>query len=211
MLRRLELQRGDRAVGDAAGDDPVEVAEVGGDVEREAVRGDGLRDMDADGGDLLFANAAAGQGPDAGEFADALRGHAEVFAGEDEGLFHQADEVDGAEVRAAFAGQVAAEIEDGVADELAGAVVGDVAAAVDLVDLDAAAGKELVGGEDVGAGGVAAEGEDRRVLEEEERVADGAGFARGDDLSLDAQAFGVGDAAELEEVDVHDAARGRDR
>ena len=50
----FEFERGDRAVGDAAGDDEVEVAEVGGDVEGEAVRCDGLRDVDADGGDFLF-------------------------------------------------------------------------------------------------------------------------------------------------------------
>src|SRR5689334_1764656 len=49
-LGRFELQRGDAAVGDAAGDDPFEVAEVGGDVKGEAVRGDALRDVDADGG-----------------------------------------------------------------------------------------------------------------------------------------------------------------
>ena len=48
------------------------------------------------------------------------------------------------------------------------------------------------------------------VLEEQECVADGAGFARGDDLGLDPQAFGVGDAAELKKVEVHGAARARD-
>ena len=201
--RRFQFQRRYRPVGDAAGDDPVEVAQVGGDVQGEAVRGDALGDVDADGGDLLLANAAARQCPDAGEFADALGRDAEVAAGADEGLFHQADEVDGTEVRATFAGKVAAQVEDGVADELAGAVVGDVAAAVDLVELDAAAGEQFVGGEDVGAGGVAAEGENGRMLEQKERVADGAGLARGDDLGLDAQAFGVGDAAELEEMDMH--------
>ena len=76
-------------------------------------------------------------------------------------------------------------------------MVGDVAAAVDLVDLDAALGEEIVGREDVGASGVAAEGEDGRVLEEEERVADGTCLACCDDLVLNAQAFCVGDAAEL--------------
>jgi hypothetical protein len=41
------------------------------------------------------------------------------------------------------------------------------------------------------------------VLEEKERIADMVGFAGGDDLGLDAEAFGVRDPAELEEVDVH--------
>ena len=203
VLRRFEFEGRYGAVGDAAGDDVVEVAEIGGDVEGEAVGGDGLGDVDADGGDFLFADGAAGEGPDAGEFADALGGDAEIFAGEDEGFFHEADEVDGAEVRAAFAGEVAAEVEDGVADELAGAVVGDVAAAVDFVDFYGSAGEQVVGGQDVGAGGVAAEGEDGWVFEEEERVADEVGFAGGYDFGLEAEAFGVGDAAELEEVDMH--------
>ncbi len=82
-------------------------------------------------------------------------------------------------------------------------MVGDVAAAVDLVDGDAFAGEEVVGGEDVGAGGVPAEGKDGGVLEEDERVADEVGFAGGDDFGLDAEAFVVGDAARLEEVNVH--------
>jgi len=161
------------------------------------VRGDGLRDVDADGGELLFADGAAGERPDAGEFGDALGGDAEVFTGVDEGFFHEADEVDGAEVWALFAGEVASEIEDGVADELAGAVVRDVAAAVDLVDFDGFLGEGLVGGQDVGAAGVAAEGEDGGVFEEEEGVADAVGFAGGDDFGLEAEAFGVGDAAEI--------------
>lgn len=50
---------------------------------------------------------------------------------------------------------------------------------------------------------VAAEGEDGRVLEEEECVADKVLLASVDDPLLDGEAFGVRDAAELEEVDVH--------
>jgi hypothetical protein len=41
------------------------------------------------------------------------------------------------------------------------------------------------------------------VFDEKEGVADFAGFARGDDALLDGEAFRVGDAAELEEMDVH--------
>ena len=144
-----------------------------------------LRDMDADGGDLFLGDAAAGDGPDAGAFADALGHHAEVAAGADEDLFEQADEVDRAEVWAALAGEVAAQIDDGIADELTGAVVGDVAAAIDFVDLDAALSEVLVRGKDVGAGGVASEREDGRMLEEEQRVADELLLAGGDDPLLD--------------------------
>src|ERR1039458_10902297 len=101
----------------------------------------------------------AAEGPDAGAAWDALGQHAEVGAGADEGFFHHADEVDGPQksvARAALAGPFAAQVEDGVADQLAGTVIGDIAAAVDLVELDAARSEELIAGDDVGAGGVAA-------------------------------------------------------
>ena len=48
------LHRGDRLRRDAAGDDQVEVAEIGVHVEGEAVRGDEAGDVDADGGEFGF-------------------------------------------------------------------------------------------------------------------------------------------------------------
>ncbi len=210
-LRGFEFEGRNGAVGDAAGDDPVEVAQIRGHVQGESVGGDGLRDVDTDGGDLLFADASAGQRPDAGQFGDALRGDAEVFAGEDKSFFDETDEVDRAKMGTAFAGEIAAEIEDGVADELAGAVVGDVAATIDLVDLDAAACEQFVTGEDVGAGGIAAEGENGWMLEKDERVPDGTGFACRDEFGLDVQAFGVRGAAELKEMQVHGLVTGPGR
>ena len=205
-LRGFEFERGNGAVGDAAGDDPVEVAKIWGYVEREPVRGYGLGDVNTDGGKLPFGDGTAGVGPDTGAFGDALGGDAEVFTGEDEGFFHEADEVDRAEVGAMFAGEVAAEVEDGVADELAGAVVGDVSAAVNLVDFDAFGGEGFVGEQDIGSGGIAAEGEDRRVFQQDKGVTNLVRFSGGYDFGLDAQAFSVGDAAKLEQVDVHGVA-----
>ena len=41
-------------IGNAAGNDQLKVAQVGGDVEGEAVRGDAARHMNADGGDLAL-------------------------------------------------------------------------------------------------------------------------------------------------------------
>ena len=103
--------------------------------------------------------------------------------------------------RAPLAIAQAAQIEDGVADELAGAVIGDVAAAIDLVQGDAAAGQQLVGGENVGAAGVAAQREHGRVLEQQKHVADAALLAQSDQLFLQAQRFGVVHAAEIERLD----------
>ena len=92
--------------------------------------------------------------------------------GADQRLFEAADVVDGAEA-------AAAEVEDRVADELAGAVEGDVAAAVGLDDLGAAGSEGLGVYEQVLGADAAAEGVDRRVLEEGEGFfaagADGVG------------------------------------
>jgi hypothetical protein len=96
-----------------------------------------------------------------------------------------------------FAGELTAEVEDGIPDELAGAMIGDVATALDLVNFYALGCEVFVIEEDVGAVGVAAEGQDGRVLEEDERIADLVGFAGSNDLGLDAKALSVGDATEL--------------
>ena len=64
------------------------------------------------------------------------------------------------------------ERDDRVRDELARAVVGHLAAALDADDLDAARGQDRPGRADVRRVGGPAEGQDRRVLEEQELVAD---------------------------------------
>ncbi len=145
--------------------------------------------------------------PDAGEAADASGGDAVDATDADEGFFHQADEINWTEAAPRHGGLAgvaeAAEIEDGVADELAGAVIGDVAATVDLVEGYAAAGKELVGGEDVGAAGVTAEGENGRMLEQEQDVFDAALEAEVNELRLQPEACVIRHAAEIEVLD-HD-------
>src|SRR5206468_11523860 len=78
-----------------------------------------------------------------------------------------------------------------------------IAAAVDLVELYAALGEELVRSKDVGPRRVASQGEHRRMLEQQKRVANEVRFAGGNDPLLDHQAFGVGNAAEMEQVQVH--------
>ncbi len=199
----LELEAGDLAVGDAARDDPIEVAKIGGDVESEAVRRDALRDMDADGGDFFLLNAASGNRPDAGSPGDALCHHAEVAAGTDEDFFEQTNIIHWTKMGTFFAGQIAAQIDDRVADELARAMVGDIAASIDLVQFDAALLQKLVRGEDVGTAGIAAESEDWGVFKQEEGVADEILFARDDYLLLDGEAFRERDAAEMKEMDEH--------
>ena len=89
---------------------------------------------------------AAGERPYTGLAGDALGQHAVLGAGADEGFFQPADIFDGAKVGTFFAGKFSAQIEDRIADDLSGPVIGDVAAAIDFVDLDAAAGKVFVTG-----------------------------------------------------------------
>jgi len=93
----------------------------------------------------------------------------DVEAGEcvDDDLFEEAHVAVDAEAEAV-------EVEDGIGDELARAVVGDVAAAVGFGDGDAG-GEELggCGGEMLPGVLAAADGDDGRVVFEEEEVADG--------------------------------------
>lgn len=171
----FEVKAGYWLVSDAAGIDELEVTQVGGDVEGEAVRGDSAGDVDADRADFSFASRAGllvvKAAPDAGESGDATGADAVDSAEADEGFFHHSDEVDWTE--AAAAGVLKApEIEDRVADQLSGAVVGDVAPAIDFVQGDPAAGQQFIRGKDVGSAGVAAEGEDRGMLEQEDGVFD---------------------------------------
>jgi hypothetical protein len=165
------------AVGDAAGNDKVEIAEVGGDVVSEAVGGDPAADVDADGGKFFFGYVAGGLNPDAGFAGDAIGGDAEIGGGTDHGLF------EGADVPVNVAAN-RIEIEDGVANDLAGAMISDVAAAICFAELYVFLAEDVFGGEKIFPAGVAAEGEDVGVLAEEEDVVDDADFAGGDEALL---------------------------
>jgi hypothetical protein len=77
------------------------------------------------------------------------------------------------------------EVEDWVANDLAGAVIGDVAAAVGFSEFDIFLAKDTFGSEKISLAGVAAERENVGMLADEENVVDGAGFARGDDALLE--------------------------
>ena len=80
-------------------------------------------------------------------------------------------------------------------------MIGDVAAAVDLVEGDAAPRQQLVRRENVRSLGIAAEGEHRWMLEEQEYVSDAARRAQRDQLVLKAKGVAVVHAAEIEVPD----------
>jgi hypothetical protein len=191
------FEGGGFAVGDATGNDEVEVAEVGGDVVGKAVGGDPATDVDADGGEFFFGDVARRLDPDAGFAGDAVGGDTEISGGADHGLFEGAD----VPVDVATDG---IEIEDRIADDLAGAVIRYVAAAVGFAEFDIFLAEDVFGGEEIFLAGVAAEGEDVGMLAEEEDVVDGAGFARGDDALLEGVGIGPGEEAEVgDEEGIH--------
>ena len=70
---------------------------------------------------------------------------------------------------------------------------------------DAAAGQKFVSGQDVFAPGIASQGQDRRVLQKQERIGDLAGLAQRNDALLQGECVRVGNAAGREEVDEHGA------
>src|SRR5580698_424419 len=112
-------------------------------------------------------------GPDAGQAGNTFGFEGKVGRSADENFFEAADEVDSTEVfardelrasrRLALADEgvrraagISAEIEDGVADELAGAVEGYVAAAVGFEELDSALGQDFGPRDNICGFGVAA-------------------------------------------------------
>jgi hypothetical protein len=62
----------------------------------------------------------------------------------------------------------------------------------------------LIAGEDIATRCVPAESEHRRMLEQKKRVTDSSSFARSDNFCLNPQAFGIRQASELKQVDVHE-------
>jgi hypothetical protein len=166
--------------GQAAGHDEPEPVEIRRQVEREAVHGHPSRDAHADGADLRRTRRAAGLtgiarpragtelvGPHADQLRVALE-EARVHAVGPANLDHHARQI--ADV-APHVAPLGAKIEDRVRHELTRTVIGDVAAAPRFLEVDAEGFEARAGGEHVLRLRRAAEGDDRLVLEQEERVA----------------------------------------
>ena len=101
-----------------------------------------------------------------------------------------------------------AEVDDRVADQLPGRVVGDVAAARHLEQLDPARGQRVLGDEQMLAARAAPERDDRGVLEQQQRVAALAAPTRRDQLVLERERIAVGDLSELLHRERHNARGG---
>jgi len=182
------LHRSDGSAGQATGDDEVEVAEVGDDVEGDAVEGDAAADAHPEGADL--AELAVVFDPDANGGRVFLGGDVEVGQGSDNGFFEAVD------VRA-DGEAVVDKADDGVGDDLAGAMKSDVATAVRLDDFDVEPGELFGGGNEVPLDvGPAAEGDDGGMLDEEEVFLLPGGDG-GVDLLLEGPGVSVGHGSQV--------------
>ncbi len=187
-------------IADAAGNNETEGAEVRAEVEGEAVAGDAAGDVDANGGKFL---GGFGCGPDAGEAGQAAGGDAAGGGGADEDFLESAHVIHRAEFEAAGARRqksragAGAEIENGIADELAGTMEGDIAAAVALRQLDAARGQGGAAEQHVFGVGVAAERDHGGMLEQQQGVGNGAGLAAAHQRFLHLLGRGISYATEM--------------
>jgi HAD superfamily hydrolase (TIGR01450 family) len=161
-------------VGEAARDDQVEVGEICIHVQGDTVEAGAAADADAEGADFRGgAGGIVGRDPDADGGIVLAGRDREVGEGGDDDVLQSANVPP-------YRQTVVDHADDGVGDELAGAVEGDVAAAVGGDDVDAEGGEVLHRRADVAlAAGPAAEGDHGRVLDEQEVL-----FAPGDDLVM---------------------------
>src|SRR5438046_7128599 len=90
-------------------------------------------------------------------------------------------------------------LQDRIANDLAGTVVGDVAAAVGEVKFNIFLLQEAVRSQQVLTFSVAAHGDDVRVFAKQERVLDDAGLARRDYTLLQRERFSIADEAKIDD------------
>ena len=150
------------------------MAQIRSMVEREPVAGHPSGDSDPNRGKLFLAD------PDAGKAVNSLRGDAVICSGTNQHFLEIPDV-------AVHVAAIGFQVEDGIADDLSRPVVGDVAAAAGLEDLNAMRREHFRSREDVRPSSVAtnAEGQNRRVLDKEQLVRDRLGAAFLNEVSLE--------------------------
>jgi hypothetical protein len=213
------LHRGYELVGDATGNNQVEVAEIGIHVEREAMRGHAARNMHADGGDfglLVFigltglrstgvdtrrpiGGVGIGYSPCASEALDALGGNSKIGACADQNFFQPPHIFDCAQRFAVPSLRwESTQIEDRIANQLARAMKRNIAAAIALEKLYPSLRQQVWPSYYISLLSVATERDYRCVFKEEENVSNPAIFAQINKLLLEAEPGGIVDGAELE-------------
>ena len=124
----------------------------------------------------------------------------EIRTGADEDFLQAAHIFDRAQSFAlAVRSGESAQIENGIADELSGAVESDIPSAITLEHFYSTLGKELRRSKNVFPLCIAAQGNDCRMFEQKQNVADAAFLAQFHQALLQAQAGRVVNRAELED------------
>jgi hypothetical protein len=104
-------------------------------------------------------------------------------------------------MRPFFPGQIAPQIDDGIPHQLSGPVIRHIAAAVDLVQLDSLGGQQLVARQHMFPPGVAPQRQHRRMLEQQQGIADRARLPRRDDATLNLQRLRVPHPSQRNQMD----------
>ena len=170
----------------------VEVGQIDGHVQGDAVVADAALDAQAQRADLARRGSVR-VAPAAGMAVASGGGHARGGARLDQGGLERPDE--GSDQQAAVV-----QSDDRIRHQLARTVIGDLPAALGPLDDDATGSELPIGGEDVRGIGLAAEGQNGGMLEEEQLVPDRAGGALVDEVLLEPVRLGVVDPAEPSSV-----------
>lgn len=174
------LHRCGAAIGDATRDDQIEATEIRCDVQCEPVAGDPPRNADADGRQLFAPD------PHAGQSFDATGLDTVVGRDADQDFFEIANvPVNIATVRI--------QVEDRVANDLAGTVICNIATSTRLEDLDVPRGERGGRREDVGAPPITAnaQGQDVGMLDQQQQIAHPIGLALIDQRPLKRESLRV--------------------
>jgi hypothetical protein len=189
---------------DAAGDDQTEIIQIGIHVKCKAMRSDPTRNVHANGCDLgLFpAFFMLRICPHAGETGNSLRRNAESGASANQNFFEFSHIFNCTQSLAAgLVRRKSPQIEDGIANQLSRAMKRNIPSAIRFKDLNAALGEELGRRENVFLFGITTESNHRRVLKQQENIANAPIFAQIDKLLLQPQGGRVIKRAELEKRD----------
>src|SRR5271166_4938164 len=153
-------------------------------IQRETMRSDPAADVDADCGHFLAIH------PDARAARNAPARNPELGQRIDDHL------LDGPDISAHVALPFS-QIHDWIADDLAGAVISNIAAAISWIKVDAGAAERRVTREQVLRVAIAALGNHMRVFDEQELIGYQAVLALFDEIALDRKCIGVPDAAQI--------------
>src|SRR5256885_13652461 len=185
------FQRSRFAIGDAARNDQVKIPQIGRDVVCESMGANPAAEVYADGPEFFFG-CVGRLHRDAGSAGDPARGDAVLERGANHDFLEHAHVP-------TYVAANGREIQDGIADDLAGTMVGDIATAAAVVKLDAFLPQYLLAHEQVFTLAIASLGDDVGMLAQEKNVFDGADFARCDSAFLQRAGVGVTDEAEIDD------------